>query len=581
MRPCDIPNANAPPCDPSLWIVHYLRAEQRYNCPVNQIPVSQQMREVSTQRRYLQQHGQLVRKEFMLHDRNNWPTVNFPVAPYGQPAMGYPGNVISHMNRNQQSYMQQQQAASNQPGMGPSPAKRQRQQAPNLGHGPNSSIAASAMAHDPTIDEEEDTSRGDIMDFLTPRDISTMRYQQHHEWMEEVVSSPYATSQIIPVDLGIGRKGELEDLTRGFFEAPTSGTARRANGGQPPRVGKMEAGKAEEFIKRATEKANNDNDEIEEMKKKHAKQIAKFKHRMKVLTDCEKALRTTIPTDAGTEFWRMEGSARNSVNGDSAPISLSQQDRVDEICRRVEAELEKRIVIVKDMECIQKGGLEEKTQTSDGYDHEYEMGDPLESLDDQHSLPISYPVAYNSPSAHRLGSSNGTPQSFLNLATLPGDGHEGTAADGAESTMPETSNDKQSAIDGEGGDWVMVNKNSGSLHPHTEELPDLDSFTNDAVMHEHLETTGATLDSAGDALDDFTPGAQGHATEDFSTNDFSVEMGFGNLDTAGDALSGYGEQSESMGLDEHGDLGLDDSAFGEAFHGTEANTGHEDEMAGS
>jgi hypothetical protein len=46
----------------------------------------------------------------------------------------------------------------------------------------------------------------------------------------------------------------------------------------------------------------------------------------------------------------------------------------------------------------------------------------------------------------------------------------------------------------------------------------------------------------------------------FDTADFGS---FDNLDTAGDALAEYGND-DTMGLDL-----VDDSAFGDAFHGTE------------
>jgi hypothetical protein len=52
----------------------------------------------------------------------------------------------------------------------------------------------------------------------------------------------------------------------------------------------------------------------------------------------------------------------------------------------------------------------------------------------------------------------------------------------------------------------------------------------------------------------------------FDTADFGS---FDNLDTAGDALAEYGND-DTMGLDL-----VDDSAFGDAFHGTEMQ--HHDE----
>ena len=37
---------------------------------------------------------------------------------------------------------------------------------------------------DIAYDDDEDTSRGDMFDHLTPREVSKTRYRQNHEWME-------------------------------------------------------------------------------------------------------------------------------------------------------------------------------------------------------------------------------------------------------------------------------------------------------------------------------------------------------------------------------------------------------------
>lgn len=50
----------------------------------------------------------------------------------------------------------------------------------------------------PDIIFQEDTEFGDYFDNLTPAEISKMRYKQHHEWMEEIYSSVYSLSQIVP-----------------------------------------------------------------------------------------------------------------------------------------------------------------------------------------------------------------------------------------------------------------------------------------------------------------------------------------------------------------------------------------------
>jgi hypothetical protein len=62
------------------------------------------------------------------------------------------------------------------------------------------------------------------------------------------------------------------------------------------------------------------------------------------------------------------------------------------------------------------------------------------------------------------------------------------------------------------------------------------------------------------------------STDGFESHEFDDAVDFSNLDTAGEALAGYEQQNDGMDTDEH--LGLDlgeDSAFGDAFHHTEAD----------
>lgn len=125
-----------------------------------------------------------------------------------------------------------------QPGSGPPPSAKRYKPSPvpvapsHAGHAGHASHAAAVQAHasaamnavggDPvmTIDEEEDTSRGDILDHFSPREIAQTRYTQHHEWMEEVIGSAYPISRIVPVDLGLGLSGELSKVTDGLLDLP-------------------------------------------------------------------------------------------------------------------------------------------------------------------------------------------------------------------------------------------------------------------------------------------------------------------------------------------------------------------------
>ncbi|EDN10109.1 conserved hypothetical protein [Histoplasma mississippiense (nom. inval.)] len=127
LTPTKNPNANVLPCDPSLWIIHYSRTPAGDQIPANRILVTPQMQNILAQRRFLQSQGQLVRKEFMLHDRNSWPTINLPPqvgqqnfmphgAPYANPMLG----------RQQSGPFYQQQQGQNLPGPQSKPSRSNR-----------------------------------------------------------------------------------------------------------------------------------------------------------------------------------------------------------------------------------------------------------------------------------------------------------------------------------------------------------------------------------------------------------------------------------------------------------------------
>ena len=547
-------NPNIPPCDPSLWIIHYSQADLPNHFPANRIAISGPVQSIITERRYLQQHDQLVRKEFMLHDRNSWPTINLPANNPRQQPIGYPSNVISHMNR-QQGYGQQRNNASNPPG--PPPAKRQRQ---------NNSTAAEVEAHafedamkaamnrELTIYEEEDVSKGDLLDFLTPRDISTMRYKQHHEWLDEVFKSPYDTQQIVPGQLGLGRKGELEALTRDFFDAPTIANLKTSNKEpQPPsHVGRLEAGRAEDFTKKATERIAEINAEIEKMKRQHARRMAKLAKGVAV-REAEQALSQTSLNTSNT--------SRSNSNG-----------QVDEIKSNIESTIRRKVGVVKHVEYVQKGGLEEKNSDIEQISQDYELLDQTTDL--SHQVP-----SFQAPK-DPISSGESTPGHATHRAVSP------NLADESVNTVPITtvtdvamtdSVDVPQVKEAESGDWIIVNKNVDSEETQDEQLPGLDTFTNDAAIGSAIGTPGEALETADDNLPNFGAETEGDLGADFGSHDFTEGVDFGPLDTAGEALSGYGEE-DGMGMDDHGDLGLDDSAFGDAFHSNETDTGNGDTM---
>ena len=196
------PNINAAAPDPSLWIVHYHQAEHRNILPSAQLPFDPQTRQLMMERQSLQNQGRLEKRDFMLHDREHWPHINGPTGREMGHNMIAPGFYGSNPMPSRGGFNP------------PPPAKRQRT-------GQGSIAAANDGMPDTSIEDEENTALGDYFDHLTPRDISTARYMQHHRWMEEVFSSPYASGQIVPADLGLGLMGEMKSLTDGLLDPPS------------------------------------------------------------------------------------------------------------------------------------------------------------------------------------------------------------------------------------------------------------------------------------------------------------------------------------------------------------------------
>ncbi|KAJ5567196.1 hypothetical protein N7535_006502 [Penicillium sp. DV-2018c] len=447
---------NAPPIDPSLWIVHYTRAAAPDQTPANRISVTPQIQAMMGQRRFLQSQGQLARKDFMLHDRNTWPVINFPqMTPqnFQQPG-GYPA------------------AAPRGPGFYP-PQGHPGAIAPNAPavKGPRGHRAPSAALASATADfaiEDEDVSSGDALDLLTPRDISKMRYQQHHEWMEEIFASPYSISQITPVSLGLGRKGELESLTAGFFDAPIGTSAGEGKQtGDAPQATKMEAAKAEEFAERVTKKVADMTAEIEELKKQHARRMERF-NRSSLFKDAELRLREAAadPNEKGPEVWRLEGRVVIPTEDETPQLDYIEDRakyRVDEIVREVETAWKKQIVSEPKVSCVEKGGLLEKIEPEHRDEPESFTNDMIMDHDDSHLLN-----QFGSP-----GVGTGTGVS-VNGQPIGGDISGDVDMD--------LSSQLHGGANGQANDWVMVNNESKDHGPVGGDF----DFTN--------------IDSAGDAL---------------------------------------------------------------------------------
>lgn len=563
LTPSKTPNPALPPPDPSLWIVHYSKSPSIDQIPVAHIAVSPTVHNILAQRRFLQGQGQLARKEFMLHDRNNWPTISLP-PQVGQQHYAQPNPYApQYMPRQPQPTFFQQAPGAAIPG----PVKAPR------GH---RTSAASAMAGaaipDFSLDEEE-VSTGDFLDHITPREISRLRYRHNHEWMEEIFDSPYRINQILPVELGLGRKGELESLTKDYLNAPT-GPASESNGTV---VGKMDSEKMEEFTKAVHKKVADVTAEIEAMKRKHNKRLEKMK-RLDVLKEGERKLRDAYvdPSNTGTEFWRIEGRLRPLVVKEDAmeqvePTEVKPKTRVADLTAEVEKEWGEPIVPQKEVVCVDKGGYLEPVNEPPKPNPQPRRNPP----------PADIAMGYMEDVSRTMASPTIQPQPGAAVPSLEEEKPLVPAASGSGAPPPGNSQaaagtsgdvemggvtDDQPSHSGEqlGEDWVMVNKDDNN---NKGAAPKANPATSGAPL-----TGTVSAGNSGKAADGVTPGnsAALETSEVLETSNFDDAAGFSHIDSAGEALAAY---DDNTGLDLGG---LDNSAFGDAFHASEGEHQHHD-----
>jgi hypothetical protein len=487
-----------------------------------------------------------MRKEFMLEDRANWPEVKF-----GQPAARGPGPVYNPMMR--QPYPNQ-----------PPPAKRPRTL-------PQQARQPAAAVIDQSLEEEENSTQ-DTFDFMTPREISLSRYKQHHEWMEEIFSSPYGIGRIEPIDLGLGLMGELGSLTDGILDAPggdapakSTAVALRDDQMTKPKAysvksySKLEPEQLKVFEARVAEYIAKEEAELEKMRVAHAKRIADLK-RSRTYIKAERRLRD-IPRS---------GETMSDADG---------ADPSEEVVQELEKSMGIQFDTKKHVICVEKGGFIEQQQPPPQKSPQVNGNGTMQSdhagssnnLGDEGALVVDDSAA-SLLDQYGSGSLGGTPanlslppisqpqsQSQSAVATpnaAIGDSMQGSsfvdqvnieATSGADDLldldveMSEMPEDK-----GGEGDWVMVG----------------DQATGSGQQSRNNEQTAASTDASA--------GLTGHSTSTreqdpsagiFDSGDFGD---FDNLDTAGVALADYSNVEDTMGLDL-----VDDSAFGDAFHGTE------------
>lgn len=356
---------NAAPFNSNLWLFHYIRADRLHQLPVSSIPLGSanitQAQALRLQIQQLQQHGTITQQEFSLYDRSSWPSLALtPQMPakqqgnsrgMGTPNRGHPG--VSQAPPNKRQKLPSHQGT---PQPGPS----------NMQH-----ASSAAGRHDPplTIDEEEDTSRGDMLDHLSPREISQTRYIQHHEWMEEVLGSVYPISKIKPVDLGLGLRGELEAMTKGFLEPATFPPSRGSRKISAPKApvdtsgadpvedsaregaddsGHMDQAVLEAFTRRAEAKIREIEGEMERMKHTHQQRLAKIQ-KTGIIKDAEMKVRANINfnmfgiLDSPMESAPLSSTANSGVEEPRlSPPVLTISD--DDIVAMVKESLNKKII---------------------------------------------------------------------------------------------------------------------------------------------------------------------------------------------------------------------------------------------
>ncbi len=597
------PNATGPSHDPSLWIIHYSQAEPQHRLPANRIPIQPEIHKILHERRWIESQGQLIRKPFMLHDRYSWPTIEFP-AGVQMSAGGMQAGPVNGPNPMQMGMGRPPQYFAQNPGgnMGPSPAKRARQ-------GPPPSLAGAGVmappmvARDTSIEDEENTALGDILDNLTPQEISRMRFTQHHEWLEEVYSSQYTAGKIVPVDLGLGLMGELSHLTEGILDAPGAQPTKENPrwGAKPQRYRKLEPAQIAEFEARVGKYLQEANDELTQMKKEHEQRMAEM-NRSKIYMRAETRLRDAVwdENEAGADAARPDLLSEDASSSNGRREGRNGVKTVDKIVGDVERALGITMVPRQEVLCVEKGGLLEEDKDDayvNGNGNAAGEGEPMNGVSqapmvaDQmmttsalasfaptplQATPaadatgglVSNPLSQNqsaaaTPSANVGGQEQGAPLLTQNELQAPL-----AAADEADLSLMEgidmdvDMGGLQQPGDDQAGeaDWVMVGQ-EGEGGAGATDGQALDVVTTAVTTAAELApmslqpTTSADVAATATATDaqaDGTPGM-------FDSTDFD---GLGALDTPGDGLVDYTGGADDLGLD------LDNSAFGDAFHGT-------------
>ncbi|KAJ8113829.1 hypothetical protein ONZ43_g5056 [Nemania bipapillata] len=577
--PPNAPNPNAPQVDPSLWVVHYGPIENNERIPSQAIPRDPRIQSILDTRGHLQRCGQIQRKEFMLSDRVNWPQIAWPKEAW--PKEAWPKEAPrQQMYAAGRGVPQNMAYPPHTPSTGTPSAKRARTN--QSAHGQLNLMGLPVQTE---LEEEEDTSRGDVFDLLTPRDVSISRYKQNHEWMEEILSSAYRMGQIGFAHLGLGLKGELASLTEGIFEAQGANAVTQVV--TKSAATRLDPDQAAEFRKRANDRIDSTKAEIERMKAAHARQMAKFKQNSLISTS-EKELRTAVD-DSSTEYLHLDG--KEEADDGLGRWPPKHHKKVEDIVSQVEAHLNRRAEVIHDLRRIQQGGYQEPTPepTIQNNIHASMSGGPVLSGNGGNSMSRQPSHAGSQQSGFMMGDSDidmgGTAAGLLDQMH--------TSASSSSTPQPPMSTAPSNAA-------TPANMSVPSPHPLSQQHGFSTNQGADVKM-DGMDTAPGTAPDHGLGSSDWVVVPKGGATPDGNTDAGSTtgppramgpsskqpsavgtpSVGFNgdnndfssleDLNSAGEALAGFNGTPD--GMSEGLDLNMEDSAFGDAFHGVDTQGG--------
>lgn len=532
------PNINAPAPDPSLWIVHYHQAKHSDTMPAIQLPVSEYTKHLMNERRWIESLGRIELHTFMLHDRDHWPRVPVPSGQMHQQAM------YSHGTPQTQGMMNRYQPF---PNTGPPSAKRQRTHGPGPMMGPGE-----AMMNDAALEEEE-ISAFDYFDALTPRDISKERYKQHQQWMEEIFSSPYATNDIVPVDLGLGLMGELKGLTDGIVDETTIDSLLSTTKGQLSERTKVEAvftklkqEQFDEFGSRVQKFLDEGTAEIERMKAEHDSKMRQWQ-KTHQLTESERRLRVADWKDHASSVFTVVTEA----NGHP---SDQKTNSVEEIIGQVEGLVGQKTKTHRGVTLVDKGGLEEQrpvernnTLLNGDTASKAPTTDGMSFLDSPAGVNTARSGVTAEAGADSTGQNSAQPYHATQNQTEPSGG--ATGVDDMDMGLLQDGD-----MDIDAGDLNFELDDLAARDDEGVDVADNDEQEGDIAVGGaapgQSKAAGPSTTSAEQG-DTATPGVDVHGGDMFDESGFDFTNGTADDDGLIDFESG----------------GMDDSAFGDALHG--------------